>query len=188
MHSFSFPIKAYTVIATVGFILLLSACSEQAEKTAVLTEHTHSQISADKQPSQTTTALPLLEVYKSPTCGCCEKWLSHIEQHGFSSKAYNQTDLSTFKSTKGIKPQYRSCHTAVSKDGFVFEGHVPAKFIHQFLAKPPKNSIGLSVPAMPIGSPGMEVGDKFMPYQVILLKSDGSYEIYAKLNNYQEQF
>ena len=130
----------------------------------------------------------MLEVYKSPTCSCCEKWLEHIDQHGFSSKAFNQTDLSAFKSNKGIAPQYRSCHTAVSKDGYVFEGHVPAKFIHQFLAKPPKNAIGLSVPAMPIGTPGMEVGNKFMPYQVILLKADGSYDIYAELNNYQEQF
>ena len=185
MYSFSFAIKAGTVIVSVLFLLLLSACTEQA---ALVAEQTNSQISVEKQHSQTIKALPVLEVYKSPTCSCCEKWLEHVDQHGFSSKAYNQTDLAAFKSNKGIAPQYRSCHTAVSKDGYVFEGHVPAKFIHQFLAKPPKNAIGLSVPAMPIGTPGMEVGNKFMPYQVILLKADGSYDIYAELNNYQEQF
>lgn len=172
-------------------LLLLSACTEQSKLEASVTAEKKPHISPIKQEKplqQASTVLPLLAIYKSPTCSCCEKWIAHIDQHGFSSKAYNQTDLSAFKSNKGIAPQYRSCHTAVSKDGYVFEGHVPAKFIHQFLANPPKNSIGLSVPAMPIGTPGMEVGDKFMPYQIILLKSDGSYDIYAKLNNYQEQF
>jgi hypothetical protein len=139
------------------------------------------------QPTQTKPQ-PRLQVYKSPTCQCCEKWLKHIEQHGFISTAHNQTSLSTFKSDKGIAPQYRSCHTAVSKAGYIFEGHVPAKFIHQFLANPPENAIGLAVPGMPIGSPGMEVGDKFMPYQVLLLNADNSYVVYAELNSYQEQF
>ena len=90
MYSFSFAIKAGTVIVTVLFLLLLSACTEQA---VLVAEQTNSQISIEKQHSKTIKALPVLEVYKSPTCSCCEKWLEHIDQHGFSSKAFNQTDL-----------------------------------------------------------------------------------------------
>ena len=189
MFLFSFPVKAAAAIAIFVYLLMLSACSEQPstetpinKKTikAVVTTPTHSTSTINKAP--------LLEVYKSPTCNCCEKWIDHIGQHGFMSKSHNQHDLSAFKGSKGIAPQYRSCHTAVSKGGYVFEGHVPAKFIHQFLANPPATAIGLSVPAMPVGTPGMEVGDKFMPYQVILLNVDGSYDIYAEINSYQEQF
>jgi len=187
----SFLTKSLITITALITLFTISACSQESEKAV---SNTVKAASLNKQTVPVSTLaenaaqLPLLDVYKSPTCSCCEKWLDHIDQHGFISKAHNQTDLSAFKTDKGIAPQYRSCHTAVSKDGYVFEGHVPAKFIHQFLANPPAGAIGLSVPAMPIGTPGMEVGDKFMPYKVILLMSDGSYAIYAKLNNYQEQF
>lgn len=130
-----------------------------------------------------------LEVYKSPSCGCCEKWLSHLNSHGFTSAVYDQDNLSLIKSEKGIAPRYRSCHTGVSQQGYVFEGHVPAKFIEQFLQeKHPPNIIGLSVPAMPVGSPGMEVDDKFQPYRILLLKSDGRYQVYASIQSYEEQF
>jgi len=177
---FSFPIKLTITFITLMNVSLLSACSEIVPKTTVATKP---QVTKKESAQQA-----ILDVFKSPTCSCCEKWLTHIDQFGFQSKTHNITDLSVFKTDKGIKPQYRSCHTAISKDSYVFEGHVPAKFIHQFLAKPPKNAIGLAVPAMPIGTPGMEVADKFMPYNVLLLKDDGSYEVYAKLSNYQEQF
>jgi len=88
----------------------------------------------------------------------------------------------------GIKPNYRSCHTAVTRNGFAFEGHVPAKFIKQFLAEKHNNAIGLSVPAMPVGSPGMEVGERFMPYNVLILFKDGTSEVYAEVKTYEEQF
>ncbi|MBV35846.1 MAG: hypothetical protein CMP47_10420 [Rickettsiales bacterium] len=132
--------------------------------------------------------LQFLEVYKNPSCGCCKKWMSHIEKHGFEASSHNLNNLPTFKSEKGIQPQYQSCHTAVSQDGYVFEGHIPAKYIHQFLKEKPEGALGLTVPAMPVGSPGMEVGDKFMPYQVFLLKIDGSVETYAEVNSQEEQY
>lgn len=204
MFSFYFPVKTTIAISLFASLLLLSACSEQnTQSTPVVKQKVTSPkieratsvaaISAiattqTTQTTQTTALHPILAVYKSPTCGCCEKWIDHIDQHGFTTKAHNQDNLSAFKQAKGIAPQYRSCHTAVSKDGYVFEGHVPAKFIHQFLAQPPIGAIGLSVPAMPIGTPGMEMGERFMPYKVILLKADGSYESYAELDTYQEQF
>ena len=81
----------------------------------------------------------------------------------------------------------RSCHTAVSSQGYAFEGHIPARDSHQFLANPPADGIGLTVPAMPVGSPGMEVGDKFMPYRVLLMKKDGSTEVFASVESAAQQ-
>lgn len=191
MSSFSFPAKTNLIFIIFTCVFLLGACTDNNapnKSTSASVNTDIKKISSVNNTAETMATKPLLTVYKSPTCGCCEKWITHIDQHGFSSKAHNQADLSSFKMDKGIAPQYRSCHTAVSKEGYVFEGHVPAKFIHQFLASPPKDAIGLSVPAMPIGTPGMEVDDKFMPYRVILLNADGSYGIYAELNSYQEQF
>jgi len=131
----------------------------------------------------------VLDVYKSPTCGCCKKWISHIKDNGFESKIHSSQNFSFIKDKKGIEPRYRSCHTAISNDGYVFEGHVPAKFIQQFMKETHADDvIGLSVPAMPVGTPGMEVDDKFQPYRVLLLKSDGTHEIYANVQSYEEQF
>jgi hypothetical protein len=75
----------------------------------------------------------------------------------------------------------------VSSQGYAFEGHIPARYIHQFLANPPADGIGLTVPAMPVGSPGMEVGDKFMPYRVLLMKKDGSTEVFASVESAAQQ-
>ncbi|MFC3681392.1 DUF411 domain-containing protein [Bacterioplanoides pacificum] len=131
---------------------------------------------------------PELLVYKHPACGCCKKWVKHIENEGIDVTSKETKKISAIKDKYGIKQNFRSCHTAVSSDGYTFEGHVPAKLIHQFLSESNSNAIGLSVPAMPVGSPGMEVGDKFMPYQVLLLLKDGSSKVYAEINTYEDQF
>lgn len=128
-----------------------------------------------------------LDVYKSPTCGCCGSWIEHIEKSTFTTKTIHPADLSLEKSQRGIQPMYRSCHTAVSQDGYVFEGHVPAKYIEKFLADKPQEAIGLAVPGMPAGSPGMEMGDMFTPYPVLLLKKDGTSEVYAQINSVEDQ-
>ncbi|MFP3354667.1 DUF411 domain-containing protein, partial [Pseudoalteromonas sp. SIMBA_153] len=87
-------------------------------------------------------------------------------------------DVSLFKERYSVPQQMRSCHTTVTTDGYVFEGHVPAKYMAQFLKNPPSDAIGLAVPSMPVGSPGMEYQDKFMPYKVMQLNKDGSTAIY----------
>lgn len=130
----------------------------------------------------------MLTVYKSPTCGCCNDWIDHVEAQGFATSAQDMTDMEAIKSQYRVAANLRSCHTAVSKKGFVFEGHIPARYIHQFLAKPPADAIGLTVPAMPVGSPGMEVDDKFMPYQVLLMNKDGSVEVFADVQNQAPQY
>jgi hypothetical protein len=88
----------------------------------------------------------------------------------------------------GLQGQYHSCHTAVSEQGYLFEGHVPAKLMQDFLEQPPADALGLAVPGMPMGSPGMEVDDRFSPYQVLLVKKDGSYEVYATIEEQADQY
>jgi hypothetical protein len=132
--------------------------------------------------------LPELTVLKSPTCGCCVKWMDHLHEHGFATSVDEPDNLAERKTKLGIAPQYRSCHTGISAQGYVFEGHVPSKFIHGFLASPPEDAIGLSVPGMPVGSPGMEMGERFMQYQVLVLNEDGSSEVYAEVNTPGDQY
>ena len=129
-----------------------------------------------------------LDVFKSPTCGCCNEWIKHMEEQEFVTSTFHPENLSELKTEKGISTRYQSCHTGVTKEGYVFEGHVPAKHVRAFLESPPAGSIGLSVPGMPVGSPGMEFDNKFMRYQILLLNADGTKEIFAEVNNKKAQY
>lgn len=79
------------------------------------------------------------------------------------------------------KREFQSCHTTVSSNDYVFEGHIPAKFIEKFLSENHPNAIGLTVPGMPLGSPGMEFDNRFMPYDILIMYSDGSSKVYAEI-------
>jgi len=131
---------------------------------------------------------PLVEVWKSPTCGCCNDWMKHLEANGFRVKGYDKGNNAK-RSELGMPLKYGSCHTALV-NGYVVEGHVPAREIHRLLKEQPK-ATGLSVPEMPIGSPGMdgpEYGKQFDPYQVLLIQKDGSssvYQSYTKPSGYR---
>ena len=111
----------------------------------------------------------VLKVYKSPSCGCCNAWISHMRSAGFRVIARDVPDLYPIKKEFAVAPELRACHTAVI-DGYVIEGHVPAREVIRLLNDRPK-AIGLAVPGMPIGSPGMEQGDRRDPFQVILFSS-----------------
>ena len=126
-------------------------------------------------------------VYKDANCGCCKEWVGYAKDNGLSATAKDVADVSLFKDRYGVPQQVRSCHTTVTTDGFVFEGHVPAKHMAQFLENPPISAIGLAVPSMPVGSPGMEYQDKFMPYKVMQLNKDGTTEVYAAIDSPQQQ-
>jgi hypothetical protein len=132
----------------------------------------------------------MMDLYASPTCGCCSIWQEHAQERGFAFNVLHRDndELTMEKLRLGINLRYHSCHTTVSADGSVFEGHVPAYLIHQYLAAKPADSIGLAVPGMPLGSPGMEAGDTLDPYDVLLLKTDGSTEVYASITNLQMQY
>lgn len=114
---------------------------------------------------------PEITVYKSPTCGCCNKWVKHLEDNGFDVKSKNVKDVIPYKIKYGVTPQLASCHTAVI-DGYTIEGHVPASDIKRLLREKPAVQ-GLSVPQMPVGTPGMEQGARKDPYKVISFDRDG---------------
>ena len=126
-------------------------------------------------------------VYKDANCGCCKEWVGYAEDNGLSATTHDVADVSLFKERYGVPQNMRACHTTVTTDGYVFEGHVPAKHMAQFLASPPSDAIGLAVPGMPVGSPGMKNGDKFTPYQVMQINKDGSTEVYAAIESVQQQ-
>jgi hypothetical protein len=122
-----------------------------------------------------------IEVWKSPTCGCCGKWVEHLEANGFAVTAKNTSYamLDRIKRQAGISDKLASCHTA-KIDGYVVEGHVPADDIKRLVEERP-DAIGLTVPNMPIGSPGMEQPDGTTePYDVLLVNKDGSTEVFAR--------
>lgn len=121
---------------------------------------------------------PSIHVEKSPSCGCCIAWVEHLDENGFDVTTRNLSNgaLAQSKIEKGVTPELTSCHTAMV-EGYVIEGHVPASDIARLLAERP-DAIGLSVPGMPIGSPGMEYGDERDPYDVLLIRRDGSTEVF----------
>lgn len=122
------------------------------------------------------TELPVIHVYKTPTCGCCADWVTHIEQAGFRTEVQDLPNLTAVRQRAGVPQHLGSCHTALVGD-YVIEGHVPASTIRRLLAEKPAIA-GIAVPGMPIGSPGMEYGDQKDPYDVIAFTRDGRGMVY----------
>jgi hypothetical protein len=122
-------------------------------------------------------ARDVIEVYKSPTCGCCTKWIAHLGANGFEVKAHDVDDMTATRAALGVPQALGSCHTA-SIGGYLIEGHVPAKDILRLLGERP-SAAGLAVPGMPRGSPGME-GDIKDPYDVLLFQLNGRYTVYQR--------
>ena len=121
-----------------------------------------------------------MEVYKSPTCGCCAKWVEHVRQAGFTVQVKEMDDaaLDAFKTKNGVPRTAQSCHTALI-GGYVVEGHVPAAEISRMLKERPAVQ-GIAVGGMPAGSPGMEQGGRRDAYDVVLVLPDGRTTIYAR--------
>ena len=140
-------------------------------------------VGASEISKQTSESNFELLVHKTPTCGCCKMWVKHMEENGFTINAKDHKSLVKIKEELKIEPEYRSCHTGVSSQGYFFEGHIPSKYVSQFLSESNPDAIGLSVPGMPLGSPGMEVEDHFTPYDVLVHFKDGSTKVYAEIRN-----
>ena len=117
-----------------------------------------------------------IQVYKTPTCGCCTKWIEHLEASGFKVEATDLPDLAELKALNGVPAEMAACHTALV-EGYVIEGHVPASDITQLLETRPEVA-GLAVPGMPMGSPGMEHPDhsRHEAYEVIAFGAKGPTE------------
>jgi len=119
---------------------------------------------------------PMVEVWKSATCGCCTKWIEHLEREGFDVVAHNVASVADARAALGVPQRYAACHTA-RVAGYAIEGHVPAADIRRLIEEQPR-STGLAVPGMPAGSPGME-GHGNVPYQTLLIDRSGTTTIYA---------
>lgn len=122
---------------------------------------------------------PALHVVKDPACGCCSAWIEILQAEGFAvtTEARSGADLARFKAENGVPEAMVSCHTA-RVDGYTVEGHVPAADIRRLLAERP-DAVGLAVPGMPFGSPGMGPEAEREAYDVHLIRSDGSTEVFA---------
>ena len=128
----------------------------------------------------------LATVYKEET-RMPDGWVEHVQQHGLTADVVASDDMAIIKTEHGVPDDMRSCHTTVTEAGYVFEGHIPARFMAQFLANPPADALGLVVPGMPVGSPGMEYQDKFVPYDVMQINKDGSTQVYASVQSLDDQ-
>ena len=120
--------------------------------------------------------LPLVKVWKTPTCGCCGKWVKHMQAAGFRVEVTDIDNVEPIKTANGVPLSLASCHTALV-GGYVVEGHVPASDVRRLLKEKPA-ILGLIAPGMPAGSPGMDVPDS-PPFEVLSLGKDGKTEVYA---------
>lgn len=161
--------KSLPIYKTLFVLLLcittLSACTPSNS------QPTDSQASVAQASSE-------VVVYKTPTCGCCSKWVTHLEEAGFTVKTTDLPDLTQIKKQFGVPGKLQSCHTAIV-DGYLVEGHVPADVVSKMLNEKPEIA-GISVPGMPIGSPGMEVeGRPNDKYDIIAFDKTGNTSVYA---------
>jgi hypothetical protein len=118
-------------------------------------------------------------VYKDPSCGCCKEWVVHLRRNGFAPDAHDRTDMDALKDGLGVPGALRSCHTAVV-GRYLIEGHVPAADITRLLTRAPKGVVGLAVPGMPVGSPGMEMpGTRAARYDVMAFAATGAATVFA---------
>ena len=118
----------------------------------------------------------LITVWKNPDCGCCKEWVTHLKKNGFEVVTNDIKDTAPIRQKLGLPAKFGSCHTA-QLGAYVFEGHVPAQEIRRLMREKPK-AVGLAVPGMPVGSPGMEVGNTQDAYEVLLVLADGSSRVY----------
>jgi len=124
--------------------------------------------------------LPGVTMYKSPTCGCCTLWGEHMEEHGFAVEYVDIPVLHEKKAELGVPGHLGSCHTAVVGD-YVVEGHVPAEDVKRLLRDRPEEAVGIAVPGMPIGSPGMEMPGRTPDrYEVVMFDGAGRVAVFAQ--------
>jgi len=124
-----------------------------------------------------TSALPTVDVYKSASCGCCGKWVEHLRQNGFDVKTHDVSDVPAKRKKLGMSDRFGSCHTA-TVGAYVIEGHVPAQDIQRLLKEKPK-ALGLAVPSMPPGAPGMESPHP-VAYDALLVQTNDSASVFAR--------
>ena len=128
-------------------------------------------------PTLSAQAATPIHVYKNASCDCCTGWVKHLSSAGFAVQVTTTDDTTSVRKRVGIPDAFGACHTA-TVEGYAIEGHVPAPEIRRLLALKPQ-AIGLAVPSMPVGSPGMEVGTRRDPFDVLLVDRSGRSTVFA---------
>lgn len=123
-----------------------------------------------------------MKVYRSASCGCCKGWIDHIRENGIEVEDVVVEDVSYFKNKLGVPSELRSCHTGVI-NGYAIEGHVPAADIKKLIHDKPQ-VVGLAVPHMPVGTPGMEMGNRKDPFDVISFDDKGDTQVFKQYRDY----
>jgi hypothetical protein len=165
-------------------LLIVAACSTAGDETDARDSVAAGEHTAAASASGTGTDAAaiasvdslLMAVYKTPTCGCCRSWVDHARENGFHVTTTDVADVTPVKNTHKVPADLQACHTALI-GGYVIEGHVPAEDIRRLLKERP-DIIGIAVPGMPSGSPGMETG-QVEKYEVIAMGKDGSRKVWA---------
>lgn len=136
----------------------------------------------DKETEPAYSGTTEMTVYRSPSCGCCGGWIEHAKQHGFKVKDIKTEDMEALKQKYKLPTQLVSCHTTII-NGYVMEGHIPVDDIKHFLSEKPELA-GLTVPGMPIGTPGMESQNIKQPFQVLAFNDRGEVEVFKEYQSY----
>ena len=164
-------------------LLLLAACSggetaDSADAAPLPAVPTADAAPAAAPATPVANGAPVVTVYKSPSCGCCKAWVAHLQENGFAVVERDTSDVHPVKAAHGLPGELESCHTGIVQ-GYVIEGHVPADLVAKLLTEKPEGVVGLAVPGMPMGSPGME-GPTKEPYEVLAFTRDGRTSVYAR--------
>jgi hypothetical protein len=171
------PLKSSSMILILCACCLTAACRNETNGDPSITPTAAVNQTAKAVDPRPANVQPKVVVYKNASCGCCGVWVEHMQSSGFPVEVHDVDNLGPIKERVGLPPGLGSCHTA-EVEGYFIEGHVPATEVQRLLAERPKAK-GLAVPGMPIGSPGMEQGDRVDPYDVMLVHEDGSTSVYA---------
>ena len=180
-------IGSIVAIAAVGSIYFSSMLGNETDShnSAMADEGSRATLVStwDKETVTDYSGVTQMTVYRSPTCGCCGAWVDHAKKHGFKIEDIQTENMEGIKQQHNVPAELASCHTTII-DGYVMEGHIPADDIKRFLSEKPENAIGLTVPAMPIGTPGMEAKDIKQPFQVLAFDSNGETTVYKEYQSY----
>lgn len=199
-------IASVVVAATVAgtfYLTSVSGDNKIANNNSAIANETSSQATLvsvwDKETEPNYSGITEMTVYRSPSCGCCGVWVEHAKKHGFKIEDIKTNEMEAIKQKHHVPAELASCHTTIigerpraddrrkgtrEFDGYVMEGHIPADDIKRFLAEKPDDLIGLAVPGMPIGTPGMEAKDIKQPFQVLAFNDKGEVEVFKEYKSY----
>lgn len=178
---------AATAAGTIYFISASNNNSTANQSNSTAGKYTSTQATLvsvwDEEIEPNYSGIAEMSVYRSPSCGCCGVWIDHAKKHGFKIEDIKTEEMKAVKKQHNVPAELASCHTTII-DGYVMEGHIPADDIKRFLAEKPDDLVGLAVPGMPIGTPGMEARDIKQPFQVLAFNDKGEVEVFKEYQSY----